>query len=152
MATLNQIKDFLNEKNLAIAGVSRDSKKFGHQIFLDLKKKGYTPYPINPNADVIVNDKCYKDVDDLPDGINHLFIVTPKNQTEEVIKKAAKKGIQNIWIQQMSETPECIAIANENNLNLITNECIHMFSEPVKGVHRFHRAINKIFQRYPKPA
>ena len=92
MATLNQIKDFLNEKSLAIAGVSRDPKKFGHQIFLDLKKKGYTLYPINPSADIIENEKCYKDVDDLPDGINHLFIVTPKNQSGEVIKKAANKA------------------------------------------------------------
>lgn len=152
MATLNQIQHFLNSKTLAIAGVSRDPKKFGYHIFADLKKKGYTVYPINPHTDEIDGTKCFREVNDLPDEVNHLLVVTPKKQTEETIKKAAEKGIDNIWIQQMSETDESIALAKEKNINLITSECIHMFADPVKGIHKFHRGINKIFGKYPKMA
>lgn len=152
MATLNQIQEFLNGKNFAIAGVSRDPKKFGHQVFIDLKKKGYNLYPINPNADVIEEEKCYRDISELPEEVSHLLVVTPKNQTTDVLKKAAEKGIKNVWIQQMSDTPECNTIADENNMCLITGECIHMFAEPVEGFHRFHRGIKKLFGKYPKAA
>lgn len=150
MATLNEIQDFLNGKNFAIAGVSRDPKKFGHQVFKDLKKKGYHLYPINPNTDVIDEEKCYRDISELPKEVTHLLVLTPKNQTADVLKKAAEKGIKNVWIQQMSDTPDCNTIANENNMSLITGECIHMFAEPVEGFHRFHRGVKKIFGRYPK--
>jgi len=49
MATKKQIEEFLESKNLAIAGVSRDKKKFGYRVFEDLTSKGYNAYPINPN-------------------------------------------------------------------------------------------------------
>jgi hypothetical protein len=152
MATLNQIQQFLKLKTFAVAGVSRNPKKFGYQVFSDLKKKGYKVYPVNPNTDVIDDEKCFRDISELPSEVTHLLIVTPKDQTTEVMRKAVEKGITHIWIQQMSETPESIAIADENNIHLVTSECIHMFAEPVEGFHRFHRGLKKFFGRYPKPA
>lgn len=150
MTTLNQIQDFLDEKTLAISGVSRNPKKFGYLVYKDLKDRGYTVYPVNPNTDTIDNEKCYRDVQDLPEHVTRMIIVTPPAQTDEIMLQAIKKGIKNIWIQQMSETPRSIALAKENNIHLITNECIYMFAEPVKGFHRFHRGIMKLFGKYPR--
>ena len=39
MATLNEIRKFLAPKKLAIAGVSRNPKKFGGSVFKELKEK-----------------------------------------------------------------------------------------------------------------
>jgi hypothetical protein len=50
----------------------------------------------------------------------------------------------------MSDTKITVEIAQENNISLITNECIFMFAEPVSGIHKFHRAIKKFFGRLPK--
>lgn len=40
MTTLNDITEFLAPKKLAIAGASRNPKKFGGIVFTELKKKG----------------------------------------------------------------------------------------------------------------
>ena len=53
MVTLKSINDFLSVKELAIAGVSRNNKKFGGMVFQELKAKGYKLYPVNPNAEMI---------------------------------------------------------------------------------------------------
>ncbi len=50
MVTLNEIQKFLEPRKMAIAGASRNLKKFGGVVFKELKDKGFTLYPINPNA------------------------------------------------------------------------------------------------------
>ena len=150
MVTLNQINDFLNSKKLAIAGVSRDQKKFGYLVFKDLKNKGYDVCPVNPNAEVIDDIKCYKNLSEIPGDYRNLLIVTPENKTMQVVMDAYNKGIKKIWIQQKSENREILIYAKEKGLNLIYKRCIFMFTEPVTGGHKFHRTINKIFGNYPK--
>ena len=49
------IKEFLNKRNIfAVVGASRNPKKYGYQVYKDLKEAGYTVYPVNPNADEIL--------------------------------------------------------------------------------------------------
>jgi len=150
MATLKAINDFLSVKDLAVAGVSRDKKKFGYVVFQELKKKGFSLYPINPNAETIDEVKCYKSVSELPVIITNLYIVTPKKNTAQIIRDAIAKGIRNIWIQQKSDTSEAIDLARENDINLIQGECIIMFISPSESFHKFHRFIRKLFGGMPR--
>lgn len=145
-----QIQDFFENKSLAIAGVSRNEKKFGNVVFKELIKKDYQVLPINPNSDEIDGHKCYKSVQDLPSGVDNLLITTPKKQTDEVLKLAIQKGIKNIWVQQMSETEETVKIAQKYDKQIIHHKCIFMFAEPIAGLHKFHRTLNKIFGKLPK--
>jgi len=150
MTTLNKIQKFLEPRKMAIAGVSRNPKKFGAYVFAELKKKGFELYPINPNTDVIQGLKCYKSVDDLPADVKHLFIVTPKEEAESIVLAAVNKGIEMIWIQQKSETPEAVRIIEKAHIPLIYNRCLMMFAEPVTGGHNIHRFFVKVFGTYPK--
>ena len=145
MVTKELIQNFLAPKKMAIAGVSRDPKKFGYTVYEELSKKDYELYPINPNADTINGNKCYKDVSSLPSHVKHLLILTPKSQTDETLKEAISKGITHIWVQQMSETENTIKIAEEYDIEPIMKKCIFMFAEPVAGFHNFHRTLLKIF-------
>jgi predicted CoA-binding protein len=150
MVTKKMIEEFLEPRKLAIAGVSRNPKKFGYLVFRDLKANGYKVYPVNPNADKINGDLCYKNIKDLPADIKSILILTPKKETDNVLREAINKGILNIWVQQMSETKNTIKIAEEYQKEIIHRKCIFMFAEPVKGVHKFHRLMLKLFGMLPK--
>lgn len=150
MVTLNEIQKFFAPRKIAIAGASRSTKKFGGSIFKELREKGFVLYPINPNADEIQGVKCYRSVDELPADVEHLFIVTPKEETESVAQAAIRKGMKMIWIQQKSDTPEAVKIIEEAGIPLIYKRCIMMFADPVKSVHAFHRFFVKAFGSYPK--
>ena len=147
---LRIIHEFLAPKKLAIAGVSRDPKKFGYAVYKELKQKGFEIYPVNPNADEIDGMKCYKQIIMLPPDVDRLLIVTPKDRTSILIEEAVAKRIPYIWIQQKSETKEAIDFALSKKVNLIARQCILMHAEPVKSFHKFHRGINKIFGLFPK--
>jgi hypothetical protein len=150
MTTLNEIKQFLAPKKFAIAGVSRNEKKFGGAIFKELREKGFELFPINPNATEIQGVKCYQSVNELPGEVNHLLVVTKKHETEKVVQQALENGMKMIWIQQKSETPEALEILQNSGISYIHKKCIMMFAEPVKSVHGFHRSLVKFFGGYPK--
>src|SRR5690606_29465775 len=148
--SLNQIRQFLEPKKIAVAGASRNPKKFGGMLIKDLKEKGFEIYPVNPNTEDIQGIKCYKSVADLPEDVKHLLMATPKAESAEVARQAIEKKIEMIWIQLMADTPETVKIIEDAGITLIHKKCIYMFAEPVKGPHNFHRFFVKIFNKYPK--
>jgi predicted CoA-binding protein len=149
MTTQKQITDFLANDPIAMAGVSRNTKKFGYTAYKELKGKGLNLIPINPNTDEIDGEKSFRSVSDLPDNVKALLVFTKKDQTKLLVQEAKKKGIKHIWIQQMSDTPEAIAELNGTDINLITKQCIMMYHEP-HSIHKFHRGLKKLFGALPK--
>lgn len=147
--TREQIENFLKEKSIAMAGVSRDPRKFGYQVFKELRTKGYNVLPINPNAESIDSERCYANIHELPSDVDSLLIVTPKDQTDKILRDAINRGIKNIWVQQTAETEETLKIAEEFEKDIIHRKCIFMFTEPVGGIHKFHRTLIKIFGTLP---
>ncbi len=150
MITKAQIENFYKQGPIAIVGVSRNRKKFGRVVYDELKNKGISVLPVNNQSDDLDGNKCYKDISSLPAEVKAAVLLTKKPQTLDALKQCAGKGIKNIWIQQGSHTKEAIAFAQQNSIDLIHGKCIMMFSEPVAGPHKFHRAIMKFFGRLPK--
>ncbi len=150
MTSLASIQSFLEPKEMAVAGVSRNPKKFGRQAYEHLKENGYKLYPVNPNVEELDGSICYRSIKDLPGGVDRIYIVTPKDQTAESVRQALERGIRNFWIQQRSDTPEALELLKGQDVNLIHGKCIFMFAEPVKGAHAFHRFLNRLFGSYPK--
>ena len=144
------IRAFLETRKLAIAGVSRDPKKFGFAIMKKLKEIGFDLYLVHPDTDTLHGESTYRNISDLPGDIGSLLILTPKTETFGVVEAAVKKVIPNLWIQQMSETPESIEYAVSNKVNLVCKQCIFMFTEPVDSIHKFHRTIRKFFGMMPR--
>jgi len=149
MATLRQIEEFLGSGPIAMAGVSRNPKKFGFAAFRELKEKGLNIIPVNPYADEIHGSKVYHDIKSLPDNVSGLIVMTAKSQTAGVIREAREKGIKQIWIQQMAETKEALKELEGSGINYVTKECILMHYKP-HSIHKFHGAIRKFFGRFPK--
>ena len=149
MVTLKQIEDFLGSGPIAMAGVSRNPKKFGFAAFKELKEKGLNVLPVNPNAEEIHGSKVYHNIKSLPDDVKGLIVMTNKQQTAGVIREAKEKGIKNIWIQQMAETKEALQELEGSGINYITKECILMHYKP-HSIHKFHAAIRKFFRLFPK--
>jgi len=149
MATLRQIEEFLGSEPIAMAGVSRNPKKFGFAAFRELKEKGMNIIPVNPHAEEIHGSKVYHDIKSLPDDVRALIVMTGKAQTAGVIREAREKGINQIWVQQMADSKEALKELEGSGVNFITKECILMHYKP-HSIHKFHRALRKFFGGFPK--
>jgi len=149
MVTRKQIEEFLGSEPIAMAGVSRNPKKFGFAAFRELKEKGMNVIPVNPYAEEIHGCTVYKDIMSLPENVRGLIVRPGKNQTASVIRDAKTKGIKQIWIQQMAESKEALKELEGSGINYITKECILMHYKP-HSIHKFHAGLRKFFGRFPK--
>lgn len=140
----NTINKFLSAKEIAIAGASRDKKKFGNRVFELFKTSGYNLYPIHPEVNSIEGVPCYKLPLDVPQNVRHLYVVTPQHATDELIESAVERGFDMVWIQQKSDTPKSEQLIKAKEIELITGKCIFMYLNP-KGGHAMHRFFAKLF-------
>jgi len=58
MTTKKSIEEFMSQKNIAIAGVSRKKQKFGNAIYKEMVKKGFNVFSVNPNLDEYEGKEC----------------------------------------------------------------------------------------------
>ncbi len=150
MTTKAAIEQFLGLKVLAVAGASRDAKKFGYAVYRELKEKGHTVYPVNPNAQTIDGDPCYASLAALPGVPDGLVIVTPPAQTEQLLREAVQAGIRHIWLQQGAESAAALQFCQQNGLSVVSGECIFMYREPAAWFHKAHRWVNGVIGKAPQ--
>lgn len=149
MVTLNQISQFIESQPIALVGVSRNPGKFGHVAFKELKSKGMNIIPVNPQAEEILGEKSYKNISELPPEVKAIIVITKKSTTASVVREAREKGIKQIWIQQMADSPEALKELKGSDINYIVGECILMHYK-ANGIHKFHAGLKKLFGRFPK--
>lgn len=121
----NLIREFLDRKNVfVVVGASRDPKKYGHQVYKDLRNAGYKVYPMNPNADEILKDKCYPSLEDLPEKPDVADFVVPPQITEQLVKTCKKLEVRKIWMQPGSESEKAINFCKKNNMEVVHGVCV----------------------------
>lgn len=135
---------FLENKEIAMAGISRDKKKFGYKVFDLLKSKGYTVYPLHPEVKEIGGVQCFQSFADIPESVKNLYVVTPQHATEKVIKASLLRKFDMVWFQQKSETIDSIEMVKANNSKVISGKCMFMFVDP-RGGHAIHKNILNFF-------
>jgi len=119
------IKVFLDKRNVfAVVGASRDPKKYGYQVYKDLKGAGYKVYPVNPNAQEILGDKCYPSLEKLPVKPDVVNVVVPPKVTEHLVETCKKLGITKVWMQPGSESEKAIKFCEENGINVVYGVCV----------------------------
>jgi len=60
-------------------------------------------------------------VEDLPEDVEALSIVTPPPVTEQVVEQAIARGIRHLWMQPGAESPRAVERAWKAGLNVIAD-------------------------------
>ena len=119
------IKSFLNTENVfAVVGASRDPEKYGHQVYRDLLNAGYRVYCVNPNADEVLWNKCFPNLEVLPIKPDVVDVVVPPIITERIVKICKKLGITKVWMQPGSESEAAIRFCEENSVDVVHGVCV----------------------------
>lgn len=86
---------FLSPKSIAIIGASDKEGSIGRAITSNILK-GYRGkvFPISPTRETVFDKKAYKNVLDVPEGIDLAVIVTKNDVVPSVLEECGKKGIK----------------------------------------------------------
>ncbi len=97
---MNSLDNFFNPKSIAVIGASREPGKVGFVVLNNLILAKYRGkiYPINPNADKILDIHAYPNVKAVKDKIDLAVIAVPSKVALNVIKDCGEAKIKNVII------------------------------------------------------
>ena len=144
------IDDFLAQKKVAVVGVSRSGKGFGNAVRKELGAKGYSVFVVHPEASSIEGQPCARSLTEVASRVTGVVLVTPPQETENLVREAAASGIRRVWMQQGAESAEAVRFCEDHGIAVVHGHCILMFAEPTAWFHRFHRWMNGLFGRVPR--
>lgn len=149
------VSEFMAQRRIAVAGVSRNPKEAANLIFRKLRSAGYETFAVNPNAAEVEGDVCYPDIGSVPGGLDAVVIVTPPEVTEAVVRDCAAAGVRRVWIHRSfgrgSVSDEAVRYGREHGLEVIPGGCPMMFCQPVDVAHRCMRWVLRVTGGLPEP-
>jgi len=119
-----KMEHFLDRKNtVAVVGVSASHDKWGWKVYNELRTAGFRTYPVNPKYENIDSEKCYPDLESLPEKPDLVITIVPPAVTLKVVEQCAKLGIGRVWMQPGSESENAVKFCRENGIDVIYNAC-----------------------------
>ncbi len=129
-----KVHDFLAQKRIAVAGVSRDNNHHpvGNLIYRHLKKTGHDVFPVNSHMQTFEGDRCYSDLRSIPGGVGGVVIITRPEATEQIVRDCGNAGVRHVWMHQSlakgsSVSPEAVEYCRQHEINVIAGACPMMY-------------------------
>lgn len=123
----DEIKQILEEtKTIAVIGCSPNPEKASNRVANYLKNAGYKMIPVYPKEDIILGEKVYRSLEDIPSDIkvDMIDIFRKPNVIASEVDKAIKRGdVQCIWTQLGLVNNEAAQIARDAGLKVVQNYC-----------------------------
>lgn len=156
MANMREaVADFLAQKTIAVAGVSRDGNLPANLIFRKLKGAGYEVFPVNPKTREVEGVECFPDLASVPAEIQGLVIATPPDAAETLVEDCIRLGVPRVWIHRAfgegSLSPTAAKRCQEAGIALIPGACPMMYVEPVDFGHKCIRWVLRVGRKLPEP-
>ena len=155
MTKLREAADeFLAQRRIAVAGVSRDPKQPANLIYRRLREHGYDVLAVNPNASEVEGDRCFPTVASLPRAVDGVVVVTPPSESAQVVEDCAAAHVPRVWLHRGlgpgSATDEAVACAREHGLRVIPGGCPNMFGPTSDPGHKCMCALLRWTGKIPK--
>jgi predicted CoA-binding protein len=136
------VQDFLAQKRIAVAGVSRDNRGHpaGNLIYQRLKSTGHEVFAVNPNMSTFDGDRCYPDLKSIPGGVDGVVIITRPETTARIVRDCDAAGVHRVWMHESlakgsSISPEAVEYCRGHGISVIAGGCPMMFGDGVDFGH-----------------
>ncbi len=153
MATINTlVTDFLDQRRIAVVGVSDQRDTGCNMAFERFKAAGYEVFPVNPRIDTYDGVTCYPDLKSIPGKPDGVFILTNPGVTNQIVDECIALGVEYVWMHCMmgtkpglaqgmtSVSQEAVQKCRENGIRVIPGSCPNQFLNPDFG-HRMMRGL-----------
>ncbi len=156
---MQKIKDaaseFLALKRIAVTGVSRSSKDHGSNVvYQRLRSRGYDVFAVNPNAEEVEGDPCFRDLHAIPGGVDAVVIGTSPARADGTMRECAELGIEHVWMHRGpghgSVSKTAAAFGREHGIHVIDGGCPCMFGPTADAGHKAMRAVFTLSGNVPR--
>lgn len=111
-------------KTVAVVDASLDTQKYAFRVTKKLKDNVYEVFPINLKGEEIYGLTTFKNVNDIPENIDLISVVTPPKVSIEILDQVAMLNVKAIWFQPGLFNEDLLQKAHSLDLQVISDACI----------------------------
>ena len=125
LVPVNTIRSILQENvTVAVVGLSPKPNRPSHQVASYLQQKGYRVIPVNPGQNEILGEKCYPDLNAVPESVDIVNIFRRSEHVLPIVHDAVASKVKVVWMQEGIINEEAANLAEQNGLIVIMDRCI----------------------------
>ncbi|MBL0721310.1 MAG: CoA-binding protein [Sulfurovum sp.] len=127
--TINSNKEAIREifyivKTIAVLGLSPDETKASHKVAKYLQSVGYKIIPVYPKKDIILGEKVYRSLAEIPDRVDMVDIFRKPAAFDAIADASIKRGdVKVFWGQLGLVNNEASEKAKEAGMIVVQNHC-----------------------------
>ena len=145
---------FLANKRIAVTGVSRTPETHGSNfVYQRLRERGYQVFAVNPNADKVEGDVCFRDLKSIPGGVEAVVIGTRSDFAEATVRECVDLGIQHVWMHRSfgkgSVSDAATRYGRQHGIRVIDGGCPLMFGPTADTAHKLMRYVFTMTGKVP---
>jgi predicted CoA-binding protein len=128
------VKEILTKyTSVAVVGASRDPSKDSNRVAQYLQSQGFRIIPVNPSADEVLGEKCYKSLLEIPTDVQKTIeivdVFRPSEETSAIAEQTVKmKELFDkpyvVWMQLGIINGQAAEIARQAGIIVIMNRCM----------------------------
>ncbi len=129
MPRVNSNKDEIREifksvQSIAVLGLSPDESKPSHRVAKYLKSQGYTIIPVYPKEDMILGEKVYRSLVEIPVKVDMVDIFRKPKAFDAIVDACIARGdVKVFWGQLGLINNEASQRAKDAGMQVVQNHC-----------------------------
>jgi predicted CoA-binding protein len=122
---MNSISEVLRTcHTIAVVGLSGRRFRPSYGVAEYMQKAGYRIIPVNPQESEVLGEKCYPDLESVPEDVDIVDIFRRSEFVPEIVEAAIRKGAKVIWMQEGVIHEDAARRAQAAGLTVIMDRCI----------------------------
>jgi uncharacterized protein len=109
---------------ITVVGASDAPAKAAHYVPAHMQEHGWRIIPVNPHSEVILGERVYRSLADVPEQVGLVDVFRPSPATPEIARQAVDAGASALWLQLGIVSPEARAIAEGAGLLYVEDRCL----------------------------
>jgi predicted CoA-binding protein len=111
-------------RTIAVVGLSGRRFRPSYGVAEYMQRNGYRIIPVNPLVPVVLGEKCYPDLDSIPERVDIVDIFRRPEFVPEIVESAIRIGARAVWMQEGVAHDEAAARAEAAGLAVVMDRCI----------------------------
>jgi len=111
-------------RTIAVVGLSNKRFRPSHGVAEYMQRNGYRIIPVNPFERVVLGEKCYPDLDRIPDRVDIVDVFRRAEFVPEIVEAAIRIGARAVWMQEGVVHEEAAERARGAGLTVVMDRCI----------------------------
>ena len=125
MTDIPTLRRILSEhRTIAMVGLSATWYRPSYFAAKYLQEHGYRVIPVNPNYETILGERCYPDIDSIPEPVDVVDVFQRSEAVPPFAEAAIRHRAKVLWMQLGVVNEDAAELARQAGLEVVMDRCM----------------------------